>query len=369
MVRISSRLTGFWSLIFMACAVLTGSARAAAPTQAPAYPSLEEPSPPAVKLATVPLIAITRAGNRLVAGGAHGVIIYSDDNGAHWTQAHVPVSVTITDIAFATPQDGWAVGAYGVVLHTTDGGKSWVRQITGIEVNKLMLANAQKVAAAAPGQPSSQLAVRRANIFMAAGPDKPFLSIDAQSPQKVTVFGAYRMCVSSDDAGKNWQDCSLAVPDPISHNLYGATVDGGTVYIAAEVGHMFTMNQADGSFTALTSPGTTTLFGTVLAKDGALVAYGVAGAAYLSTDGGQTWTTLNMPTQSDITGGLRLTSGAIVLITEAGGLLVSTDNGQSFAPLGQNMGEALCAAVQAANGDLVLAGLSGIRVVPKTALK
>ena len=42
------------------------------------------------------LISITKAGNRLVAADGHGVIIYSADNGKDWSQASVPVSVSIT---------------------------------------------------------------------------------------------------------------------------------------------------------------------------------------------------------------------------------------------------------------------------------
>jgi photosystem II stability/assembly factor-like uncharacterized protein len=89
------------------------------------YSNLSTPAPQVVNPSGAELIAITRAGDRLVAGGAHGIIIYSDDNGVTWHQASVPVTLTITDIAFATPKIGWAVGAFGVVLHTTDGGESW----------------------------------------------------------------------------------------------------------------------------------------------------------------------------------------------------------------------------------------------------
>ena len=70
----------------------------------------------------VVLIAVARAGNRLVAAGEHGVICYSDDNGITWVQGKVPVDVTLTTVAFVSPTDGWAAGHYGVILHTTDAG-------------------------------------------------------------------------------------------------------------------------------------------------------------------------------------------------------------------------------------------------------
>ncbi len=65
------------------------------------------------------LIAVARAGARLVAVGEHGVIVYSDDNGQRWRQAQVPVDLTLTSIAFADANHGWAAGHYGVIFIQT----------------------------------------------------------------------------------------------------------------------------------------------------------------------------------------------------------------------------------------------------------
>src|ERR1700730_2204806 len=56
------------------------------------------------------LLGIAAAGNRLVAVGERGCIVYSDDNGKRWQQARVPVSATLTAVTFASPTQGWAVG-------------------------------------------------------------------------------------------------------------------------------------------------------------------------------------------------------------------------------------------------------------------
>src|SRR5690554_871087 len=50
------------------------------------------------------LTDIARAGNRVVAVGEHGNIIYSDDGGSQWQQARVPVSVNLTAVTFVDPQ-------------------------------------------------------------------------------------------------------------------------------------------------------------------------------------------------------------------------------------------------------------------------
>lgn len=73
----------------------------------------------------------TRVGDRIVAVGERGHIIYSDDEGKTWVQGEVPVSVTLTAIDFGTDTHGWAVGHSGVVLKTTDAGAPGAFRSTG----------------------------------------------------------------------------------------------------------------------------------------------------------------------------------------------------------------------------------------------
>jgi len=69
------------------------------------------------------MLSATRAGDRLVAVGDHGVVLLSDDDGKNFRQAHaVPTRATLTGVTFIDAREGWACGHWGVVLHTTDGG-------------------------------------------------------------------------------------------------------------------------------------------------------------------------------------------------------------------------------------------------------
>jgi photosystem II stability/assembly factor-like uncharacterized protein len=59
-----------------------------------------------------------------VAAGGH----YFDDAAprhADVSQVPLPVSTTLFDIAFDTPEHGYLVGAKGTFLETKDSGKSW----------------------------------------------------------------------------------------------------------------------------------------------------------------------------------------------------------------------------------------------------
>ncbi len=314
------------------------------------------------------LISIANAGSRLVAVGEHGVIIYSDDNGQTWRQAVVPVSISITCVAFATPKLGWAAGDYGVILHTRDGGATWQTQINGLDVNQLMMAAATRFAASDPTNTAALTAERRANIFMAAGPDKPFLSILAVSPRRVFVFGAYRMAVLTNDGGKTWTDWSLHVGDPISHNIYDATQIGGSIYLTGEVGSAFRSDDQGENFPALTPPAQSTLFG-ILGTGNALLSFGVAGGIFRSTDGGNTWTQINTTASADLTAGTVLKSGLVLVVGEDGWVYVSADKGATFHPAARNAGMGLFDVTQAANGDVVLVGDAGVRVVTPASLQ
>ena len=77
---------------------LTGAARAAPEPRA----ALKEP------LATqVVFLGLAGVGERVVAVGERGVVIYSDDAGESWTQADVPVRATLTAVSasISTPVD------------------------------------------------------------------------------------------------------------------------------------------------------------------------------------------------------------------------------------------------------------------------
>jgi hypothetical protein len=145
---------------------------------APQFQELANPAIPVKNPTSVYMITGANAGSRILAGGEHGVIIYSDDQGQSWHQAAVPMSTAVTDIAFATDKIGWATGGFGVILKTEDGGQNWVKQLDGIAEINMMNQTTQAYTATQP--PDSDVVAhltRRADILTQEGPDKPFLSL------------------------------------------------------------------------------------------------------------------------------------------------------------------------------------------------
>jgi photosystem II stability/assembly factor-like uncharacterized protein len=362
-----SRLTRIWPILTLAFVLAGGPVLALGAT---GIPVLDQPAISVKTPSQVTMVALTRAGHRLIGVGVHGVIIYSDDNGATWRQASVPVGVLLTSVAFATPQLGWAAGQYGVILHTGDGGVTWQEQLNGNQVDQLINVNANASLAANPNSEAAQRAVHRAGFFVAGGPDKPFLTILASDPLNVMVFGAYRMAVKSTDGGKTWSDWSLNIGDPLSHNLYDVARVGADIFIAGESGHDFVSTDNGASFieTPSPSPDGSTMFGVIATGDGGALMFGVAGEAYTSHDGGKTWQSVAMGTTQNLTAARRLSSGALLVTAEDGNLYISTDHAATFNPLPQSMPMALYDLVQAPNGAVIVAGSAGVMTLPAAEL-
>lgn len=309
------------------------------------------------------LISICRAGNRLVAAGEHGIIIYSDDDGATWRQSAVPVDATLTAVAFAGSLDGWAVGHFGVILRTADGGLTWHKQLDGLGVNQLTLEAAKLAVRDHDQSVGVELALKRATKFSAAGPDKPFLALLVVSRRSLFSFGAYRMTVKSDDGGVSWEEISLRVGDPLSHHLYDVAASGTDIYVVGEAGVVFRSTDRGKSFPAIVSPSSSTLFSVVALGDGALFVCGVAGSAFRSDDYGKTWTHINLNTRSNLTAARQMKSGAIAVLGESGDVYVSTDRAKSFSKLPKVQPMALYDATEGPSGDLVTVGSLGVAVI------
>jgi photosystem II stability/assembly factor-like uncharacterized protein len=329
--------------------------------------AIDTPSPAVADPAGVVLIAITLAGSRLVATGEHGVIIYSDDNGVTWTQASVPVEVTLTCVKFATPMLGWAAGHYGVILNTLDGGKTWTLLLDGIQADQLTLAAAQAAVADNSTAPGAPFAMKRANVFMAAGPDKPFLCIAILDAQSVIVFGAYRLAMKTTDGGKTWVDWSLHVGDRLSHNIYDTMTVGANIYLTGEAGLVFCSTDGGDNFVPLAPTAEVTLYGIVAANDGSLIVYGVAGNGFRSTDGGKTWTPLTISTQDNLTAARVLKSGELLITNISGSGFFSKDNGATFAAVQGLPPTSIYDFQQAPDSSLIFISDSGVARVPLSA--
>lgn len=303
-------------------------------------------------------LAIARAGDRLVSVGEGGIILLSDDGGAGWRQAaQVPVSVTLTDVDFVGPAQGWAVGHSGVVLHTRDGGETWQRQLDGNGAARAVAAEADALKAA--GAAGADAATRNGEYMIADGPDKPFLDVTFADESRGWVVGAYGLALETKDGGASWQSITARIPNRGGKHLYRIAPLGEGLIVAGEQGALFRAVDANGEFTAIESPYEGTFFGLLPLRDGGILAFGLKGNAWRASADLADWQRVALGPEVTVTAGIRLADDSLILGDEGGRLSRSTDEAGSFAPLGSSGGTGLTAIAQAPDGTLVVAGPRG----------
>lgn len=300
------------------------------------------------------ILGLTRAGQRLVAVGERGLVLLSDDDGASWRQARVPVSVSLTAAQFVDARQGWAVGHLGVVLHSDDGGETWQRQLDGEQAAQLALQAAQ--ASADPRL------IDEAQRLVDDGPDKPFLDLYFRNPREGFVVGAYNLIYRTEDGGRSWQPWMSHLDNPSGLHLYAIRAQGDDLFIAGERGLLLRSQDAGASFQALASPYEGSFFGLLAGPQQSLLAFGLRGNAWLSRDRGQHWQALQSDQQASLAAGLLLADGSQLLVSQEGELL-RVDSG-ALQPIGRLPGGAIASLLQSANGDLIGAGPGGLRRFP-----
>lgn len=273
------------------------------------------------------LLSVVTVGRRLVAVGAAGVIIISDDFGSTWTQVSTPVSVTLTSVVFANERVGWAIGHSGVILGTQDSGATWTRQCDGREIITALKSRVDAAERNASFERDEEDSLRQ---LVDDGPDKALLSAFASDAKTVMTVGSYGLVMLTRDGGAHWQPrLELAAADKGKH-LYAVRTLGGKMFFAGEGGGLFWSAGIDAPLQPITSPYAGTFFGLVTTAQGGLIAFGLRGHAVASTDGGRHWTSLDVGAADSINAGLRLSDGRIVLATESGDILLSDDGVQPF---------------------------------------
>jgi photosystem II stability/assembly factor-like uncharacterized protein len=306
---------------------------------------------------------LARAGERLVAVGQRGHIVYSDDGGQHWQQAQVPVSSDLVSVHFPTSQQGWTVGHDGVVLHSNDAGQTWRRQLDGRQVGPIMLAYYQRQLDSHPDDADLQARVGEAQRMVEEGADKPFLDVWFENERVGYIVGAFNLIFRTDDGGQRWTPLLEQTDNPGALNLYALRPVGDELFVVGEQGLVMKLDRASGRFKALPTPYNGSYFG-VTGKPGSVLVFGLRGNVFRSTDGGTSWNRIDLSLPLNITASTLTADGRIVLVSQAGHVLVSADDGASF-QLQPNTAPAPVAAAQVANGgSLVLAGTRGLRQLP-----
>jgi len=270
------------------------------------------------------LLDAVEMGALWVAVGERGHILVSHDRGASWTQSSVPTRMLLTGVWMHDDRLGWAVGHDETILRTRDGGAIWERVHTAPEA------------------------------------ERPLLDVWFRDAENGLAIGAYGALLATRDGGTTWSERPVSADD-FHLNQIAAAADG-TLYIAAEAGHLYRSGDRGGTWEALPAPYEGSFFGILPLSDGALLAYGLRGKLFRSADRGASWTAVASDTEATLMGGLELGGGRVLLAGLAGALLTSDDGGRSFrsTPLADRKGNV---ALLGTGDRLVLFGEGGARLL------
>ena len=349
-------------LLFLFAGLLVAATAVAAP-RGQVYDVLRTPAAMSNRATESRLFGLARAGERVVAVGERGRILYSDDQGDSWTQAEVPVSSTLLSVYFPTPQLGWAAGHDGVVLASRDGGETWTKELDGYEAVQIGLEYYRKLAEEHPDSEDYALLLGEMEFAAEQGADRPFFFTYFLNEQHGFVVGAYGMSLATFDGGESWQPVMELSQDYAFRHLFDYERVGDTYYLTGEAGMVMYQEERkvlvktiipfyDGSFY--------TMISTAI---GELIVAGMRGNAFRSADGGLTWQLLELPTEASVVGSTRLADGRIVLVTQAGQVLVGNTAGTDFTVVPVESPFPFADVIEGRPGELVLAGRGGLKTL------
>ncbi|MES2148518.1 MAG: YCF48-related protein [Pseudomonadota bacterium] len=310
------------------------------------------------------LMALAPAGARLVAVGERGIIVYSDDNGAVWHQAEVPVSVTLTGVHFNDPRHGTAVGHDGVVLTSDDAGRHWRKRLDGNQINRMLEQEATAAVERARGVPAQLEQAQNAALDLQAatkfGPSRPLLAVWYRQSTLGFAVGAFGQALRTRDGGASWESLGgrIANPDGLHFNAIGHSADGA-VMIAGEGGRVYRSNDDGDSWHAIDTGYKGPLYGVIETAPGKLLAYGFGGNALRSDDGGKHWSALPRLGSKNLIGAVLSADGKLLLAARDGAIFRSADRGRSFECV--HVGRRLeLAGMALAGNHIALAGIGGV---------
>lgn len=363
----------------LGAACLGLSAALAAPSVFALADIIETPARPTDLAPDNLLTDADRAGDRIVAAGERGHIIFSDNAGDSWTQGAVPVSVTLTGLDFGTDTHGWAVGHSGVVLHTADAGETWELQLTGVDAARLAIATREdqiqameEQIAEAPEEEIDDLewalddlvfSLENMESDLEIGPVNPLLDVWFENQNHGFVVGAYGMFLRTTDGGQTWQDMGPQLDNPRSFHLNSITqITGGALVIAGEAGQIFVSEDNGDTWERRESPYDGSLFGALgTGKPGEALVFGLRGNTFISTDLGETWKVVPNEGGTTLNDGAVADDGRITLVGNSGAVLLSTDGGESFQPYFRDDREGVMDVVPLSGSDLLILGEGGVK--------
>jgi photosystem II stability/assembly factor-like uncharacterized protein len=280
------------------------------------------------------VLDIARAGNRIVAVGERGHILYSDD-GKAWTQAAgVPLRSTLTAVA-AIDGNIWAVGHDGVILHSANSGESWEIQRRDPR-----------------GQPAE--GVDPDDIRQGA----PLLDVLFTDLNHGFAIGAYGLFLETNDGGKHWSGGRIRTPANDAADAAAAIESENEMAAHASNDMQSSVFSADELKIGQESD--PHLNAIARTDSGGYVIVGERGAIFRSADGGKLWERSQLPYDGSMFGIVGYAGQHVLAFGLRGHVFESSDLGVTWTERATGSELSLMGGVALANGGAIIVGANGI---------
>lgn len=341
------------------------------------YEVIEEPAMRAPEATNAALLKLAQTDERTFAVGDYGVVLFRDNQGDEWQQAHVDTSVLLTSLDFADNQTGWAVGHHGVIIKTSDAGETWQRQLDGFDILELQktsfeqqLQEFQAELETADEVTAEELAYEIENIeyeleslafaLETEGPTRPLLSVFAYDNNEVLVAAAYGLMLKTSDGGASWQIISNRLDNERGYHYNAFSYDGTYTYVAAESGTFYRSPDRGESWEQMEFPYNGSLFGTHVDNNNTLWVYGLRGNVFSSQDQGETFTQSTAGTRVNLSGSTLADNGNSVIVGHSGIIAVFDQSGALINVMEHASGDVLTDVVAHGDGSYTLVGQGGL---------
>ncbi|WP_205695952.1 YCF48-related protein [Conexibacter sp. SYSU D00693] len=269
------------------------------------------------------------------APGNDGALAKTVDAGKTWTRSNVPTSENVVDVSFPTATDGYALDAEGGVFRTTTGGGTWRSLDKGTTANPLSIYAPSKDVALLVGPTGIRRSGNGGEAFSAIRDRdvarKRVSGVDRAGTQ-VVVWGSKDL-VRSSDGGRTWK----AIRKPIRRGSLEKVdfVNASVGFVLDSVGRVWRTRNGGKRWTELPGVGSDDAYGLAFssATNGYLVVpFQDDDDAHIdllmrTSDGGSTWHPQFVVAQHLDEFGIAAPGGGTDYLLGGGSALLASTNG------------------------------------------
>lgn len=267
------------------------------------------------------MLSVDRVSNRLIAVGELGSISLSTDQASSWSKIDSPVDTSLTSVFMLNESTAWAAGHDATIIKTTNGGKHWEIMYSNIEL------------------------------------DAPIFDIWFKDQKNGIAIGAYGLLLITNDGGINWKKEYLGEDD---FHLFSIIEGNDEIFFASEMGGVYQFTDINNWKYFNTDYEGSLFNGIVLDDSRELLLFSMQGNILQGKD--NSWNKVKLATSSVVNHSRYSKKWGIVAVG-ADGLIIHGNNPNELKINYLEDRLPIANVQQLDNGDLVIVGKMGIRII------